>query len=472
MNRKIIIGYLVGPVGLGLLGFISIPLMTWYFSIESIGRISMLQAFISFCILVFSLGLDQAYVREYHISKDKNRLLKSVVTPSLILSASACIFFYLFNIEFLSNLLYDIPSPILSFLTLLCFIFALLSRFLGLVVRMQERSLAYSMSQILPKLIFIILIVFTAKVNKTFDESLYLIFLFTISTAITFIIFLFNTRADVIRSAKAPVDYSSLKSYLLFGLPLILGSIASWGMNLMDRFFLKQFSNFTELGLYSVAVSIAGISSIFAGVFNTIWAPQVYKWMKEGRNCHSEVSIISEYLMAAISFVVIITGLISWITKYFLPVEYNAITYILSACILGPLLYTLSEVLGIGIAITKRTSFSMLASVSAAILNLILNFLLIPKLGAGGAASATVISFYLFLIMRSEFSKSIWLQHNTIKTYSVTLFLMILSILDALKIFEQQFMMGFWVMALILNLYIYIDVVNLAFKKSKVLLSK
>ena len=75
MNRKIILGYAVGPIGSGLLGFVTLPIITWFYSPEDIGRITMLQIYTNLVVLLFCLGLDQFYVREYHETKNKALLL-------------------------------------------------------------------------------------------------------------------------------------------------------------------------------------------------------------------------------------------------------------------------------------------------------------------------------------------------------------------------------------------------------------
>lgn len=64
MNFNKIIRYAIGPVGVAILGFISLPIITWFYSVEDIGKVSMLQVVSSFCILLFGLGLEQAVVRK------------------------------------------------------------------------------------------------------------------------------------------------------------------------------------------------------------------------------------------------------------------------------------------------------------------------------------------------------------------------------------------------------------------------
>jgi len=154
MNKKTILGYAIGPIGAGVLGFISLPIITWFYSVEDVGRISMLQVFTSLSVLLFCLGLDQAYVREYHEAQNKPTLLRAVLLPSLFFSLIFFSLLLLFDIRLISELMFDIPSAYLSVLVVICFIVALISRFLSLVLRMQERSIAFSMSQLLPKLLF------------------------------------------------------------------------------------------------------------------------------------------------------------------------------------------------------------------------------------------------------------------------------------------------------------------------------
>ncbi|MFX7186236.1 lipopolysaccharide biosynthesis protein, partial [Acinetobacter baumannii] len=103
-------------------------------------------------------GLDQAYVREYHESKNKPLLFKVVLWPSLLLGIIFLLIIIIYDLTIISKWLYGIASIYLSLLSLICFIVALVARFLSLILRMQERALAFSMSQLLPKILFLIFV--------------------------------------------------------------------------------------------------------------------------------------------------------------------------------------------------------------------------------------------------------------------------------------------------------------------------
>ena len=452
MTRNKILGYAIGPVGAAIMGFITLPIITWFYSVEDIGRISMLQVVASFSVLLFCLGLDQAYVREYHEHKIKPKLFKAALLPGLILSLLFFGIIFIVDSQFVSKWLYDIPSTYLTVISIICFLLSLISRFLSLILRMEERALAYSMSQLLPKILFLAFILSTVWLGLTKDVY-NLVTAHTLSITAVFAVFAWNTRKEWLSAFSYNIDSKELNKLLVFGLPLVIGGLASWGLKVMDKLFLRSMSTFTELGVYSVAISIAGAAAIFSGIFNTIWAPMVYKWINEGVNL-DKIDEISEHLLAAIYFIVVLSGLFSWVLTYFLPKEYAAIEYLLTACLLGPLFYTLSETTGVGIAIVRKTSLSMIASICAMLTNALGNYLLVPKYGANGAAVSTAISFWIFYILKTEMSILVWRKIPRTKTYFIITILLIVSIASSLPILDKYTIM-IWSVMLVVGLYIF-----------------
>ncbi|HDR2009853.1 TPA: oligosaccharide flippase family protein [Acinetobacter baumannii] len=454
MNKSKILAYAVGPIGSGLIGLITLPMITWFYSVEDVGRISMLQVCTSFFVLLFCLGLDQAYVREYHESKSKALLFKVVLLPSLILGLVSLLAVYSYSNSIVSEWLYGISSSYLSIISISCFIIALIARFLSLILRMQERALAFSMSQLLPKLLFLIFVLCVVWLGFA-KNSYTLITANALSLFAAFLIYLWNIRKDWLPIFKEKFDWEQLKISLGFGLPLVVGGLASWGLNVMDRLFLRSVSSYTELGVYSVAMSIAAVATLFSGIFNTIWSPMVFKWVSEGNVDYKKIDDISEYVLATIYFIIVLAGLFSWILPFFLPEIYNKIQLIIVACLIGPLYYTLSETTAIGITIARRTKLSMFASIFAMLINLIANYILVPLYGASGAAISTALAFWCFYLFRTELSKRVWRDFVTKKAYVVTALLMVLSIINVFAPFEIYMRIGMWIFALFFGFYLF-----------------
>lgn len=448
MNTKKILGFSIGPIGGAILGIVTLPIIAWNYSPEDVGRIAMLQVLTNFCILVFSLGLDQAYIREYHDSNNKPALLKLAIVPGLVILSLALTACYV-NPTLLSKALFSIDSTTASILIGICILSAFVSRFLSLILRMQERGMAFSMSQVLPKILFASIIGIYILFSFGFS-LLHLVLAHTISILSVALIYTWNTRNVWMESLNHSIDKAKLYTLLQFGFPLILGSIAYWILTSIDKLLLRSLSSFEELAIYSITSSFAAAAVIFQSVFSTVWAPAVYKWAAEGKNL-DKIDEISEHVLAAIMTMFTLTGIFSWITSYLLPDKYENVQYILVACMAFPLFYTLSETTVIGLGIARKSIYSMAASVTAALINVAGCYLLIPKYGASGAAISTAASLWIFLVLRTELSCIAWRPLPRAKLYITTFISLIISIGFSLKGHEHRaFFITLWIIALAL----------------------
>jgi O-antigen/teichoic acid export membrane protein len=418
VTPKKIAAFAIGPIGGALLGLISLPIITWFFSQEDVGRMAMLQVTIGFSTLLFSLGLDQAYVREFHEVTDKPSLLKRALLPGLILLVTTLLTLLMFGGS-LASWLFEIPEWHLSLLAATALLAAFISRFLSLVLRMNEQGLAYSMSQLLPKLL-LLAVIGTYVVIGAEKSLTNLVIANTSALVFVCIVFAYNTRREWLASVTASLDIQHLKHMLRFGLPLILGGIAFWGLTAIDKIFLRTLASFEELGLYSVAVSFAAAATILQSVFSTVWAPTVYKWASKGEGLEN-VHKVSRYILALVVLAFCLAGLLSWAVTFVLPPKYDAVRWIVVSCLGFPLLYTLSETTVVGIGISRRTGFAMLAAASSFAINLVGNWFLIPHYGAAGAAVSTCVSFWVFFVLRTEFSIYLWKSMPRLSLYTFTL---------------------------------------------------
>lgn len=442
MTPKKIAEFALGPICGALLSFITLPVITWYFSQEDVGRMAMLSVVISFSTLLFSLGLDQAYVREFHETKSKPALFKTTLLPGLLL-----LLITLGGLLSLDNVishwLFELDSKLLSLLVAAVVLSTFIGRFLSLILRMNEQGVAYSMSQILPKLLLIVVIgsyvVFSVSKNIT-----NLVLANVAATLFVCVIYGWNTRLEWFIGLKQRIDYTYLKSLLSFGVPLIFGGLAFWGLTATDKILLKELSNFEQLGLYSVAVSFAAAASIFQSIFTTVWAPTVYKWAASGEGLE-KIYKVNRYVLFAVIIFFCLAGLFSWVVTFILPSNYNAVKWILISCLGLPLLYTLSETTVVGIGVTRRSGFAMLAAMLAFIVNLLGNWWLIPKFGAAGAAVSTCISFWVFFLLRTEFAIYVWKPVPRLALYSYSGLLVVGAVINSLygHVYRVE-LMFFW----------------------------
>ncbi|MGI2180133.1 oligosaccharide flippase family protein [Shewanella frigidimarina] len=426
MNFKQILSFAIGPIGAAALGLLSVPIAAWLFTPEDIGKMSLVVVIASFCNLVFNLGLDQAYVREYFESKNKPRLLRMTFFPGFLI----LIFFLLILILFSTQLLqiaFGI-SDLWTFLVISLYILTVyISRYVTLILRMQGRGFAYSISQFTPKLLLIMVFASYWLLSLSIEFK-YLIIANFIALFLTTLFYIWSTRVEWQRAIASTTDIAKLKSMLVFGTPLIFASLFFWGITSLDRIFLRYYSGFEELGIYSVSVNFAGVAIILQSVFSTVWAPIVYKWLADGDDLNKVFSV-TYWMVVIIGLFFSLSGLFSWLIPYLLPANFSDVQYIFIACLGYPLFYTLSETTVVGINITKTTKYAMFAAFIALCINIICNYILVPLYGAKGAAISTAVSFWFFFVARTELANRVWVpikNKNIIHIVTLVYLLMII----------------------------------------------
>lgn len=406
MTPRQLLHFAIGPIGTALLGLVTLPLSTWLFAQDDVGRLAMLFVACQFAALFFSFGLDQAYVREFASSGNKGQLFKLTFLPGFYLLCGLIITVLVVSPTYLSLWLFDIDNNLFGYIVAFILVSQFIARFLSLILRMEEQGLLYSFSQILPKLVVVLLL--GGYLIFGIDERfIWLLLTQLIAQAAILLVLIFNTRRQLLAAFKATFASQALKPLVQYGMPLALGSAAYWGLTTVDKLFLKELASFEQLGLFAVAVSFAGAANTLKVIFATVWAPIVYKWaLQEG--AEKKISQVSEWVCVVTIGLLCLTGIFSWFADAILPQQYSQVKYLVVVCMAAPMMYMFSETTVIGINVVRKTHYAMTAAVIAFLFNCLGNYVLVPKLGAQGAALSTALSFAVFMVLRTEFASFVW----------------------------------------------------------------
>ena len=405
MNIKTVMAFAFGPIATAGLGLLTVPVIAWVFPPADVGRLNMVQISVSFGVLLFNLGLDRAYIREYHEWSDRGALLKACFMPgfALLLLVVAITLPYDGHI---STWLFGLENVGYYWILVACVVASFVSRFLSLILRMQDRGLAFSMSQVLPKIILLLILGGLALpfFSKSFVE---LEVAYFVSLLSVLFIYTWNTRRDWNPALAAGVSHEQVRGLLSYGIPLIFAGVAYWGLDATSSVALRSLSTLSELAVYSVSVSFAGVGVVFQTIFTVLWAPLVYKWVAHGVDM-SRVDHIAQQALAVVCALWILCGIFSWVADFILPARYLQVKYFMLCCIGQPLLYTLSEVTCVGIGITRKSMLSLWSTLAALIVNVAMSVWLVPGHGAAGAVIANAVAFLVFFIARTEASAYVW----------------------------------------------------------------
>ena len=189
-------------------------------------------------------------------------------------------------------------------------------------------------------------------------------------------------------------DKALAADLLRYGYPFIFAGMGYWLFVSMDKWMLSEFSNNTEVGLYSVASRFAMIVLFVNEIFGRAWAPYALKLYAQGdqyRETYGRVFSYWFFLMTLLG--VSISVFSSEILRLSTPETYWSSAAPMSVLVIGFVFSSTSQITALGISLEKKTHLFSKAAWGTAIMNFGLNLLLIPRWGALGAALATLISY-------------------------------------------------------------------------------
>jgi O-antigen/teichoic acid export membrane protein len=177
------------------------------------------------------------------------------------------------------------------------------------------------------------------------------------------------------------------------GAILLPAALAGWGLQVADRLFLIRYVPPQELGYYAIANKIATLVYVMIGPLFTAYTPLALS-MQHDPDAKCRYAVISRYLIAAtlcasLALGLFATELLIVLTRTaYLPaaVYVGFLTYMHTFGAINTILYTS----GLAGKQFKGITWTVLAG---AVVNLALNFVLIPPLGVWGATFATVIGY-------------------------------------------------------------------------------
>lgn len=189
------------------------------------------------------------------------------------------------------------------------------------------------------------------------------------------------------------IKWNIIRQLLILAIPLLPNFLIYWIFNSSDRLMIAKLMGNEYTGIYAVGAKLGQCSQLIYTAFAGGWQFFAFSTMKEEKQVQNN-SMIYEY-MAAISFVVSI--LVTAFSKVLFEVafegDYSKGWIVSPYLFLAPLLQMLFQIASNQFIVIKKTWPNMFILSFGAITNIMINFLLIPKLGIEGAAIATLIGY-------------------------------------------------------------------------------
>lgn len=253
------------------------------------------------------------------------------------------------------------------------------------------------------------------------------------------------------------------RSMLRYSVPLILATECNWIISMSDRFFIQNMRSSHELGLYAVSARIPTIMILISGIFIEAWQISTINdnAKKEQEEFFTKVGNVYQALIC-----VFVSGIIVF-SKVFVIIFADGSYYeawkFIPILVIGSGFACLSNFMNSIYTLEKRSMQSMITVVIGAFLNIILNFIMIPKYGASGAAVATALSYFIMFLIRAihsrKYIKIKW-QYARFIVSSIILVLQSMFI-----IFNAYFWVAIEILLCLTIIVLNVDDILAAFKK-------
>lgn len=186
-----------------------------------------------------------------------------------------------------------------------------------------------------------------------------------------------------------------------FALPLMPTSLLWWVVNVSDRYFVKFMISDSANGLYAAAYKVPTILTLVSAIFLDAWQISAVSENKSKEKDEFYSSVFRSFqggIFMVGAFLIIFAKLI---TKILLAESYYLSWQYIPTLIFATVFSCFVVFLGnIYLAESKNVA-TLTTTIAGAVLNLILNYFLIPVFGANGAAIATLVSYFIVFLLRA-----------------------------------------------------------------------
>ena len=218
-----------------------------------------------------------------------------------------------------------------------------------------------------------------------------------------------------------------LKELLDFSIPIVPSSIALWVVNLSDRLVIIYFLGASSNGIYAVANKIPALYNSAYNIFNLAWTETASKVSDDGNpaDYYSRMFRILFHFLIGIMLAMITCT--PFIFRLLVKGSYGGAFFQVPILYVGIFFNSfVSYYSGIYIAM-KRTKEVGESSIAGALLNIIINIILIKEIGLYAASISTALSFAVIVLYRAyDLNKVINIKYN-IKDITIGLLFFIVS---------------------------------------------
>jgi len=389
--------YGVGQILTRLASFVMLPLYTHWLTPADYGTIAILDLTAGLLALLVGSGMLQAMSR-YHFEaaddRDRDQVWWTGLSSLGLTSAAMVLPFWLMRTHLARWTLGPEQTDGSYFISLILatLVFQVIAQPLDQHLRVYKRS-AFSVAVALGRLalnialnVYFLVVLQLGVAGVLWGNML----AGAASTAVLFLAFAWSR-------GRYRLSVPMLGQLLRYGMPLIITGLLGTMMHQADRYLLRMFTDLGEVGIYSLAYTLAqAVNALILGPFCAIWNVAIFEIADRPDAKHVYRTVFryyTEFVALALLGVSLFAGPILDImaSESFAPAAQLVPPLCLAYLLFGMHIHFQTPVL-----LAKRTTLLIPCYVVAVVANIGLNLLLIPHFGAMAAAWTSVVTFAVY----------------------------------------------------------------------------
>ena len=381
-----------------IVGLVTLPIYTRLIDPTEYGLYALATATLGFLLMFLPMGIATGAFRfyfEYEKKKSLDKLYGTSIVFLLLFGSIGAIALVAFS-GIISSALGADELKILLIIIALIIPFQLLVMLFQNMIRIQERIILYSIALIISAYagagagIALVLLGYSVKG----------ILIGNLVASIVVLCFLVIAER---KNISFSMDIKTFKRLESFGFPLIFVNVGAWIIQLSDRYMLQYFCGEAIVGLYSVSYTVAMvIGTFFVAPISLVLSPKFLRIWESGereRTLTTIGSVIKLAILAIIPIYLIISIEAKTIIGILATEKYIAGATIVPFVAGASVIYLFVWFQQSPFSLKEKTKLIPFIFGAAALTNVILNVLLIPKFDMMGAAFATLVSYIVLFIL-------------------------------------------------------------------------
>ncbi len=373
----------IGKLSTQIVSFLLLPLYTAKLSTEEFGTYDFFVTLSVFLLPIITLLMEESMFR-FLIDADDLKSKKRTITATIVYTAVGTIIFTILAAIIMGIIHYEYAVIFIIFIisNILLGLSNALSRGMGKVNLYSLSNFILGVITIILNILFIV--TFKLGVNGLLWSNI-------IANTATAVIMFYKLHLPQFVSKK---DFSreTLGKMIRYSAPLVPNNLSWVIISLSDRLMLTQMTGADANGIYAVANKFPNIVYTCYGFFSTAWKESAARILKEENKSQYYNSIYKDVKFFLKAIVLGLIAIMPLAFPLLVNESYNDAYKYIPILIISIYYTNMSNFYGGIFTAYKNTKIMGSTTAVAAVINIVINIIFIPKFGIYAATFSTLIS--------------------------------------------------------------------------------